>query len=140
MHEDITEHIAYDKGYQEAKYKYMNNLNWIKIEDDERTFPEQGRRLLYFFEGTGISLGFYYGRDEDYPDPNNHVFGSNAGFLTGDVTHYCYISYPDAEEAVEWRIEADKEFFEETKKEIFKMKEPMTQEQIDSVRESSFGR
>ena len=103
-------------------------------------FPSYPLMLLYFFEGTGIWLGFYYGRDEDYPDPNNHVFGSNAGFLTGDVTHYCYISYPDAEEAVEWRIEADKEFFEETKKEIFKMKEPMTQEQIDSVRESSFGR
>ena len=58
------------------------------------------------------------------------------------MTHWCYIGYPDAEEAVEWRIDADREFFEETKKEIFKIKEPikeeMTQEQIDSVRESSF--
>ena len=114
-------------------------INWIKIEDE---IPEEGRRLLYFFECTGVSVGFYYGRDEEYPCSNDHVFGSNTGFLTGDVTHWCYIGYPDAEEAVEWRIDADREFFEETKKEIFKIKEPikeeMPQEQIDSVRESSF--
>ena len=102
-------------------------INWIKIEDDEQSFPEQGRRLLYFFEGTGVWVGFYYGRDEEYPCSNDHVFGSNAGFLTGDVTHYCYIDYPEGEDA-EWRVEADKEFFEETKKEINKIKEPITED------------
>ena len=61
MDKNIIEHISYDKGYQEAKYKYMNNLNWIKIEDE---IPEEGRRLLYFFECTGVSLGFYFGRDK----------------------------------------------------------------------------
>lgn len=92
-------------------------INWIKIEDE---IPEEGVRLLYFFEGTGVWTGFYYGRDEDYPDSNDHifggnVFGGNVGFLTGDVTHYCYIDYP---EEGAWRAEADKDFFEEAKKSI----------------------
>lgn len=90
-------------------------INWIKIEDK---IPEEGRRLLYFFEGTGVWTGFYYGRDEDYPVPNNHIFGSNVGFLTGDVTHWCYIDYP---EEGEWRVEKDKEFFEEDKKEMIEV-------------------
>ena len=93
-------------------------VNWIKIEDQ---IPEQGRRLLYFFEGTGVWTGFYYGRDEDYPDSNNHIFGSNAGFLTGDATHWCYIDYP---EGGEWRVEADKEFFDEDKRIIEKLQQP----------------
>ena len=87
-------------------------INWIKIEDE---IPEEGKRLLYFFEGTGVWTGFYYGRDESYPDSNNHMFGSNAGFLTGDVTHYCYIDYP---EEGAWRVERDKEWFEEEKNEM----------------------
>tara|TARA_Y100000361_G_scaffold74793_1_gene66160 strand:+ start:656 stop:955 length:300 start_codon:yes stop_codon:yes gene_type:complete len=93
-------------------------INWIKVADE---IPEEGKRLLYFFEGTGVWVGFYYGRDESYPSSNNHVFGSNAGFLTGDVTHYCYINYPE-DEGAEWRIEADKEFSEEIKKEINSVK------------------
>ena len=99
-------------------------INWIKVADE---IPEEGVRLLYFFEGTGVWTGFYYGRDEDYPDSNNHIFGSNAGFLTGDVTHYCYIDYPEGEDS-EWRVEADKEFFKETKKEILKCKEPISKD------------
>tara|TARA_B100001093_G_scaffold69260_2_gene59670 strand:- start:9096 stop:9467 length:372 start_codon:yes stop_codon:yes gene_type:complete len=97
-------------------------INWIKISDE---IPEGGKRLLYFFEGTGVWTGFYYGRDEDYPDSNDHVFGSNAGFLTGDVTHWCYIDYPEGEDA-EWRVDADREFFEETKLQINKIKEPIS--------------
>ena len=93
-------------------------VNWIKIEDQ---IPEQGRRLLYFFEGTGVWTGFYYGRDEDYTDSNNHIFVSNAGFLTGDATHWCYIDYP---EGGEWRVEADKEFFDEDKRIIEKLQQP----------------
>ena len=96
-------------------------INWIKIADE---IPEEGVRLLYFFEGTGVWTGFYYGRDVYYPDSNDHIFVSNAGFLTGDVTHWCYIDYPEGEDA-EWRVEADKEFFEETKKEINDWKSPM---------------
>ena len=96
-------------------------VNWINIENE---IPEQGKRLLYFFEGVGVWTGFYYGRDKGYPDSNNHTFGSNAGFLTGDVTHWCYINYPEGEGA-EWRVDMDKEFFEETKLEINKTKEPI---------------
>ena len=77
-------------------------INWIKVADE---IPEEGKRLLYFFEGTGVWVGFYYGRDEDYPDSNNHVFASNVGFLTGDVTHWCYIDYPEGEDA-EWELQA----------------------------------
>ena len=47
-------------------------INWIKITDET---PEEGKRLLYFFEGIGVWTGFYYGRDESYPDSNNHTFG-----------------------------------------------------------------
>jgi hypothetical protein len=96
-------------------------INWIKIEDQA---PEEGKRLLYFFEGTGVWVGFYYGIDKEYCSETGHVFGGNVGFLTGDVTHYCYIDYPKGEDA-EWRVEADKEFFEETKKEINDWKKPM---------------
>ena len=68
-------------------------MNWIKIEDD---IPEEERLLVYFFECTGTSLGFYFGRDELYPSDNNHVFGGNFGWLTGDVTHWAYIpDYPE---------------------------------------------
>ncbi len=90
-------------------------INWIKIENE---VPEEGKRLLYFFEGTGVWTGFYYGRDEGYPSSNNHVFGCEVGFLTGDVTHYCYIDYP---EGGEWRVEADEEFSKEAKKEMLKV-------------------
>ena len=89
-------------------------INWIKVEDE---IPEEGKRLLYFFEGTGVWVGFYFGRDEEYPDPNNHLFGSDAGYLTGDVTHWCYIDYPKGEGA-EWRVEKDKEFSKEIKEHI----------------------
>ena len=38
-------------------------INWIKISEE---IPEEGRMLLYFFEGTGVWTGFYYGIDEEY--------------------------------------------------------------------------
>jgi len=78
--EEITDEIPHKKS------------GWIDINDQ---VPEKGRKLLYFFEGTGSWLGFYFGRDEEYPSDNNHVFGGNSGFLTGDVTHWCYTpNYP----------------------------------------------
>ena len=104
-------------------------INWIRIEEE---IPEEGKRLLYFFEGTGVWVGFYYGRDEDYPCSNNHVFASNAGFLTGDVTHWCYIDYPEGEDA-EWRVDADREFFEETKKEMKQLDRDIAGEMCDDL-------
>ena len=56
-------------------------MKWIKIEDE---VPEQGRKLLYFFDCTGISLGEYYGIEPDYCPETGHVFGSQLGWLTGD--------------------------------------------------------
>lgn len=122
MTEEINYHKGYDKGFSDAQENLAQKFDksscqWINI--SERS-PKEGVRLLYFFEGTGAWLGFYYGRDESYPDPNNHVFGSSAGFLTGDVTHWCYMpEYPEGEE---WRIEADVDFHKETKKEIEQIK------------------
>ena len=101
-------------------------INWIKITDET---PKEGRRLLYFFEGIGVWTGFYYGKDKSYPDSNNHVFGSHAGFLTGDVTHWCYIDYP---KEGSWRVEADKDFFEEDKKTMLEM-----QNEFDDTLEST---
>ena len=69
-------------------------INWIKIEDQA---PEEARRLLYFFEGTGVWTGFYYGRDEDYP-----------------------------EEGVR-RVETDKEFYKEAKKEMLEIQKEQNQ-------------
>ena len=93
-------------------------MKWTELSEK---IPEEGKRLFYFFEGTGSWSGFYFGRDEEYPCSNNHVFGSQAGFLTGDVTHWCYV--PDYPEDAEWCVDADFDFFNEMKREIFLIKE-----------------
>ena len=103
-------------------------INWIKIED---SIPEEGKSLLYFFEGVGVWTGFYYGRNECYPDSNNHVFGCESGFLTGDVTHWCYIDYP---QEGAWRVEEDKEFFEESKRNMLE-----TQKEWNDTMKGLFG-
>jgi hypothetical protein len=121
MNKDIIEHIAYDKGYNEAKCKYnMNKSHWIKIADE---IPEEERLVLYFHDMTGTNLGFYFGRDEDYPSSNDHVFGGNFGWLTGDVTHWCYI--PDYPEGFEDHAEANAEYARALCKDVDKMKEPI---------------
>ena len=103
MDKDIRESVFFQRGYAEAKARYSNK--WINIEDE---IPEEERLLLYFFECTGTSLGFYLGRDERYPSDNNHVFGGNFGWLTGDVTHWAYIpTYP---EGYEYHAEKNAEY------------------------------
>ena len=84
----IIQHVSYDRGYNDAKRRYESK--WISIEDQ---VPEDdGRLIIYFFDGCGGPfLGFYFGRDEEYPSDNNHVFGSHTGFLTGDVTHWMHL-------------------------------------------------
>ena len=98
-------------------------INWIKIEEDERSFPEEGRSLLYFHEGTGVWVGFYYGRDEEYPCSNNHVFGGNVGFLTGDVTHWAYI--PDYPEGQENHAKMNAEYARVLKGDVDELKKPI---------------
>jgi hypothetical protein len=120
MHEDIIEHISYDKGYQDAIYKYMNKLNWIEIEDEA---PKKGKRLLYFHDMTGVSLGFYFGIDDEYCSETGHVFGGQFGFLTGDASHWCYI--PDYPEGFEDMHIADAEWAREVEEEINQIKKPI---------------
>ena len=96
-------------------------MNWIKIEEQA---PEKGKRLLYFHDMTGTSLGFYFGRDEQYPCDNDHVFGGQFGFLTGDVSHWCYM--PDYPEGCEDFAQADEEWASEVEKEINQIKEPIS--------------
>jgi len=133
------------------KYK----MKWIDIEDEA---PEKGKRLLYFHDMTGVSLGFYFGIDDEYCAETGHVFGGQFGFLTGDATHWTYI--PDYPEGFEDIDIADKEWASEVEKEINEVKKPiggemsneqalsestggrseMTQEQLDAIRESNFSK
>jgi hypothetical protein len=61
--------------------------NWINLEDES---PKEKELLLYYCGATGIGVGYYYGRESEYPPGNNHVFGGDAGWRTGDVTHWMY--------------------------------------------------
>jgi hypothetical protein len=64
-------------------------MKWISIEDQA---PEMKRQVMYFHDMTGgAHIGYYFGRDEEYPAENDHVFASNIGWLTGDVTHWMYV-------------------------------------------------
>ena len=113
-------------------------MKWIKIEDE---VPEQGRKLLYFFDCTGISLGEYYGIEPDYCPETGHVFGSQLGWLTGDVTHWMYA--PDVPEGAYeegWEtVEVEEEMSDEQAlSESTGGRSEMTQEQLDAVRESNF--
>jgi len=95
-------------------------INWIKIEDE---IPEEERLLLYFFDMTGTSLGFYFGRDDQYPSDNDHVFGGNFGWLTGDVTHWAYI--PDYPEGCEDHAEMNAEYARVLKGDVEESKKPI---------------
>ena len=95
-------------------------MKWIKIEDQ---IPDQERLLVYFFEMTGASLGFYFGRDDQYPSDNDHVFGGNFGWLTGDVTHWAYI--PDYPEGQEYHAKKNAEYARVLKGEVNEVKKPI---------------
>ena len=96
----------------------------IKWTDIAEHIPEEGRHLVYFFEGTGgPCCGFYFGRDEEYPCDNDHVFGCGTGFLTGDVTHWMYL--PEYPEGNEHLIERRDEWLESVKQDIEDIKKPI---------------
>jgi hypothetical protein len=101
-------------------------MKWINIEDG---IPEEERLVLYFHDMTGASLGFYFGRDESYPSDNNHVFGGNFGWLTGEVTHWTYI--PDYPEGCEDHAEANAEYARVLKGDVSDMKEPIGGDKVD---------
>ena len=57
-------------------------MKWIKIEDE---LPKEEQRVIYYFKGTGIGLGYYSGKV--WPDKSNCFYGAD-GWLTDDVTHW----------------------------------------------------
>ena len=57
-------------------------MNWIMIEDSR---PEEGQRVIYYFEKTGISVG-YYGKEG--------IFYGVYGWLSDDVTHWMPMPEP----------------------------------------------
>tara|TARA_R110002110_G_scaffold51016_3_gene150309 strand:- start:485 stop:868 length:384 start_codon:yes stop_codon:yes gene_type:complete len=85
----------YDEGYADGvrSERQVEEHGWINIDDQT---PEQEKPLLYFFDCTGVSAGYYYGIEEDYCPVNGHQFGGPGGWLTGDVTHWQY--YPGSPE------------------------------------------
>ena len=139
MNEQITEDVAYTKGYDKGFSDAQENLSkkfdkyyekgfnkgwqkneyqdkWIQMKDEA---PEENRLLIYFFDGLMMPfwIGFYFGRDETYPSEDNHIFGSPAGFLTGDVTHWMYV---DAPERYEWVMDNNEELAKSLKDSVEK--------------------
>ena len=66
-------------------------MEWISVED---RLPEEDQKVIYYFEHTGVDIGFY--KRIKYPkefigstgDVYGNQFIGNAGFLTDDVTHW----------------------------------------------------
>ena len=83
---------------------------WISVKE---RYPEKGDKVWYFFEHTGVSQGEFFGFEPCYsgfvdadgndvshpkcklPDCELHkgctgydYFGSESGYLGGDVTHW----------------------------------------------------
>ena len=106
---------AYEKGFNKGWQKNEYQNKWVSIEDEA---PEKGRRLLYYFDMCGVFLGFYLGIDSNYCSETGHVFASNVGFLTGDVTHWQYMGeYPEDNEAL---VRADIEYCKSLQEEVEK--------------------
>jgi hypothetical protein len=76
--------VGYTHGWNMAK----GGLQWTDVMEEQ---PPKDTLILYFFECTGVSAGYYDGRCDEYPGENNHVFGGGGGFLTGDVTHWMHM-------------------------------------------------
>jgi len=100
MEKSITENIfysrGYDKGFSDAMEnlasKYSNKTSWKDIHEHE---PELDRLLFYSFENGDLQgIGFYFGRDEDLPESNNHVFGGCSGMMNGKVEYWMYAPPP----------------------------------------------
>lgn len=80
---------GFDTGYKHGWHSAKGGLQWKSVLEEQ---PPEKLLVLYFFECTGVSAGYYEGRCEEYPAENNHVFASpRGGFLTGDVTHWMYM-------------------------------------------------
>jgi len=73
----------------------MNNtINWNHI---NKKIPKQNKLLLYYADclNQPAHTGYYHGKEISKDFGNlGHTFGGLQGVLTGDVTHWCYISTP----------------------------------------------
>ena len=75
----------YDAGFEDGK----RSSKWIDIEEQA---PEMKRQVMYFHDMTGgAHIGYYFGIDDEDCPETVHVFASNIGWLTGDVTHWMYV-------------------------------------------------
>ena len=69
-------------------------IKWISVEDK---MPDVGQKVWYYFDPGGRHRGSF---DGWYVDENGkqwkgmHIFSTNYGWLTGDVTHWL----PDQED------------------------------------------
>jgi hypothetical protein len=73
----------------------MNNtIPWNHINNK---IPKKDKLLIYYADclNQPAHTGYYHGEEtsEDFGNLG-HTFGGLQGFLTGDVTHWCYINTP----------------------------------------------
>ncbi len=75
-------------------------MGWIKIKDK---LPNEGQKVWYYFEYTGVDLGWY--TQTKFPEEvvrKKHIYGNqfynDGGFLTDDVSHWMPLEIPDPPE------------------------------------------
>lgn len=68
-------------------------MEWIDI---KKQAPDEGQKVWAYFECTGIDIMEYHDlegtEDEIF---GKHLFTSNSGFLTDDVTHWAIYNEGD---------------------------------------------
>jgi hypothetical protein len=87
--------FAHERGYHEIGYDVLAEavaqlraeLPWVLV---EVALPEEQADVIYYFAECGIFVGKYLGMTEHGP-----CFGGRSGFLTGDVTHWAYLTKPE---------------------------------------------
>ena len=79
---------GFEVGFTHGWNMGKGGLQWTDVMEEQ---PPKDTLIMYFFECTGVSAGYYEGRDDEYPGENDHVFSSHDGFLTGDVTHWMHM-------------------------------------------------
>jgi hypothetical protein len=66
-------------------------MEWIKVEDE---LPEEGQKVIYFFEYVGIHIGKFMKDKDNIGCPYGNTFYGKSGFLTDDVTHWMPLPEP----------------------------------------------
>ena len=93
-----------EKKFYELGFIDGSSHAWNKV--TERA-PQKDMLLLLDFDGV-LDFGYYFGVSEDYPEENNHTFGNEDGFFTGEVEYWMYIPLlPDEEDDAPENIEVE---------------------------------